>query len=576
MIALYYVEHLAGFLGKNSFIDEFNLLTKRGMIGLFDHFELVEVVRYADGSKQPTNVLTIAVAIENGTSAETQRLNADRIRLSKLKGCNFGVFRSVPSIDAFRSALSNWVQNGVWQPSSMPISVGTLTPVPKQFVPPNSATEIPLNAALKNNFFAGSYVLELFDVQKTMHSGFEKSPSALQELSESVSELIPLQLASLSDRLGNIVIQFPIDAIRVNFQANREHYQVEVAWHPLIAPRDLIATAQTEYDKSIISFAQATVQSGTVGLGNDPGHGGLNGFIWDTQNEILLAATGEASSIKTIFSNMVLGQPEPRTIPRKIGASEAKQRIKLSSPPMLSVIGDNPDASITKSISKRAYDRERSKLAELRQFDQYASEPASGSFERERALNDVRKLIASHGAFGVWLWDPFLSPQDLLDTLFHNPTSGAPMRALTSLKVYTESNGSPPQPLKSLGSNKKLKVLERNSNRTARQQEVSTKSDLLKSYRSMLSNLPGNFRGLGIEFRSAHGQLGWQFHDRFLIFPKSEHDRAKAWSLGTSVNSLGKSHHILQQADNAQLIADAFQLLWDAVDHSNNLIWKCP
>lgn len=563
-------------VSQQKLLEEFNLLTKREILGLFDHIELTEVVRYADGSKQPTNVLTIAVATQSATSAKTKPLNASRIRISRLKGYNFGVFRSILSIDAFYNALNGWAQNGVWEPSIMPVSVGALTPVSKQFVPPNSHTEIPLNAALKNNFFAGSYVLELFDIQKIAHSGFESSPSALQELSECVSELVPLQLASLSDRLGNIVVQIPIDAVRASFKTNGKRYKVEVAWHPEITPRDVIATVQTEYDKSIISFGQKTIQSGTLSIGKDPGHGGLYGFLWDVQNEIVLAATGEVSFIKTMFMNMVPSQSEPRTIPQRIGDSEATQRISLSSPPLPSLIGDNPNTSITKPIRKRSYDEERLKLAQLRQFVQYAEKPVSGSFERVRALSDVRRLIASHGALGVWLWDPFLSPQDLLDTLFYNPTSGAPMRALTSLKVPAKIPDNPLQTLRSAGSNKGLKVAGSHSNKTDQKRGKDSKADLLKSYKSELSNLPSNFQGLSLEFRSAHGQKGWEFHDRFLIFPKSEHDRAKAWSLGTSVNSLGKSHHILQQADNAQLIADAFQLLWDAVDHSNNQIWKCP
>lgn len=161
----------------------------------------------------------------------------------------------------------------------------------------------------------------------------------------------------------------------------------------------------------------------------------------------------------------------------------------------------------------------------------------------------MRSLIASYGANSVWLWDPFLAPQDILDTLFYNPTVGTAMRALTLLMVPVSADG---------------------------EHGGSTKEDRRKTYGEQLSNLPGNVHGLNIEFRSAHGLNGWDFHDRFLIFPKSADDRAKAWSLGTSVNSLGKSHHILQQVENAQLIADAFQLLWDAVAHRENVIWTCP
>jgi hypothetical protein len=40
------------------------------------------------------------------------------------------------------------------------------------------------------------------------------------------------------------------------------------------------------------------------------------------------------------------------------------------------------------------------------------------------------------------------------------------------------------------------------------------------------------------------------------------------------VNSLGIQHHILQETSNAQLIAQAFTELWDALDYPDCRIWK--
>lgn len=102
---------------------------------------------------------------------------------------------------------------------------------------------------------------------------------------------------------------------------------------------------------------------------------------------------------------------------------------------------------------------------------------------------------------------------------------------------------------------------------------ISAKATLRADYAAVFQNLRSNFNGLKIEFRSSDGNKGWDFHDRFIIFPDLENG-ARAWSLGTSVNGLGNAHHILQEADNGQLIHDAFLELWDAVDQTTNLIWK--
>jgi hypothetical protein len=79
------------------------------------------------------------------------------------------------------------------------------------------------------------------------------------------------------------------------------------------------------------------------------------------------------------------------------------------------------------------------------------------------------------------------------------------------------------------------------------------------------------FLFLDLEVRGKIGTDGYKFHDRFLIFPQ---ERPKAWSLGISVNQLGTSHHILQEIQNAQHILNAFNKLWNELNHEECFIWK--
>lgn len=99
--------------------------------------------------------------------------------------------------------------------------------------------------------------------------------------------------------------------------------------------------------------------------------------------------------------------------------------------------------------------------------------------------------------------------------------------------------------------------------------------DFINEQRAILDGVASNWRGLVLEYRAKHGQAGWAFHDRFLIFPQVE-KAALAWSLGTSVNSLGRAHHILQKVDNGQLIHEAFQELWGELNKPEHLVWKKP
>jgi len=110
---------------------------------------------------------------------------------------------------------------------------------------------------------------------------------------------------------------------------------------------------------------------------------------------------------------------------------------------------------------------------------------------------------------------------------------------------------------------------------TPRAAEPSASEKFAAKQRATLQCITSNLRGLRLEYRIRTGSTGWAFHDRFLIFPAADH-AALAWSLGTSINGLGKQHHILQRVDDGQRIRDAFAELWDKLDQPEHLIWKTP
>lgn len=53
-----------------------------------------------------------------------------------------------------------------------------------------------------------------------------------------------------------------------------------------------------------------------------------------------------------------------------------------------------------------------------------------------------------------------------------------------------------------------------------------------------------------------------------------EGEKPRVWSIGTSINSLGKKHHIIQSVEHPQIIVDAFEELWDELDSEECLVWK--
>jgi len=270
-------------------------------------------------------------------------------------------------------------------------------------------------------------------------------------------------------------------------------------------------------------------------------------LIWDEQNGLILAAQAPVAYIRQLSAAIHVGDPEPRVF--SVDGTDEPIRVYLRHSPHVTNLGDANHYPHREWVRRRMYEAEISRLTQERRFVQYKPQPGQDG-ENSKALDDVRFLINRYGARGVWLWDPYLTSTDILSTLFYCQHSGADLRAITAAEEIADN----PCRDSSLGDRISL---------------------FISAQKTALDDARSNYRGLQLEFRVRRGNAGWKFHDRFLIFPDVDEQRQTlAWSLGTSVNSLGKQHHILQRVDNGRLIMDAFLDLWNQLDQPEHLIWR--
>ena len=135
-----------------------------------------------------------------------------------------------------------------------------------------------------------------------------------------------------------------------------------------------------------------------------------------------------------------------------------------------------------------------------------------------------------------------MEAEDLLETVFFRPSANSPIKALTGLKIAPQEN-----------------------------KTSSYKADLANEINQAIRQAGW----LNLTFVNADRSKVGDFHDRFIIFPQAIDEPVRAWSLGTSVNSLGKSHHIIQEVEDGQIIADVFEEMWEqSINDENNILWK--
>ena len=526
----------------------YDRLAAPGLLGVHQRFEATEIVAFRPGRKPPLNALTILVA-EEGDPLESLFLTGINgpklLHIPLLKEWGFGIFRYRLGIDELGRHLDALSSSTEWSPSGKALEIGAMKAVPLHFVPADGLGPVPLNRILKNNFGTGAYVLEWAAPGSPALQPFFDEPQRLQQLSEAIGRFIPINLAGLSDRLGSICVQIPVTAVAVAIAHSADDRIVgEIAWHPAVPPRAVRVTCEFEFDNTVRGYGSVETQQGQFQLPARSDRGLHRYSVWDLANEILLAASGEQVFTSTIALTLQPISPEPRTF--KIPDDDGNlhdHRVRVIGQSLQSIIGRSDSDDTGGATRRRMYNDEVARLKRERRFVQYKPNPQSAGTVREEALADLRYLINTHGRIGCWLWDPFLDADDLLQTLFHCEFSNAEMRALTAAQTHEENAGS--------------------------------KAQFISMQRARLEQAKGNCHGLQLEYRARTGSAGWRFHDRFLIFPR-QGEAALTWSLGTSVNGFGKAHHILQQASDGQLIADAFVELWNELAAPGQLIWKVP
>jgi hypothetical protein len=516
---------------------DFKILTENGNIGFYQSCEITELFLTRKKDNTTLNFYTIAVFEEKPFVGRNQQFLCRPISVNK--DYNLGIQRYWLSLDEVEQNYETLKTKGKWLYEGKSISIfPKLNSLTKQYVPSVDGNRI--NKVLKNNH-DGSYILEFFDEDKSNFSyllDIDKL-SKLNTLSDKINKIVPIDLSVVRDRIGNFIFQFPVNVLHSDARALKtwDGVVVDFAWHKKLSsiPECLLQVEST-FDKN---YMGSTIEEYNQGLTQIVKIGNLDQInhikIWRKEPSLILS-TFSGSFIREFSFNMGIVSPEPRLfeldgemVKIQVSSKDGNRR-------------KNTKHSYTDFINNNLYDEEKKQLEKSLAFKQYNS---SG----KGTIEDLRLLIKQHGENGVFIWDPFLSPKDIFNTLYFSTVGGVPLKAIGSITDTVKN---------------------------VYDQKGKTVSDIIHSYQLEFDNPKNNNFHMNVEFRIQHGNFGWSFHDRFLIFPSNELKRSKVYSLGTSINSYGKSHHILQEVSHPQPVVDAFNELWDKLNNSDCLVWKNP
>lgn len=499
----------------------FDFLLNNSNIGTYNKCEIIEIFGIKKNSKIPFNIFTLIV-FENTKQINIEGLMTEKLhKFENIKDISWGIKRRIVEISIVKKLYDDLLNKKIFQIDKQ-LEISSLKLLSEQYIQPeDSFTNPQLNYILKNNFKYGSYILEFFDEDKGNCQFLFDEPETLNSFSERLSEIIPIKIGNLSDRLGNIIFQFPINSFTMTWTTikNKVLHKYEGLKFEINSKNDnfdinnLFIRIHEENDNSVTRQRLVEVKENIIEILLDD-CSGTTIEIFD-KNSSLLLYKNEFSIMKQMNFNMQLMNHQKRVfnINGKVHKTEVSHHQN-------SVYGKEKNKEYDEWIRDRKYEEELNELESNKSFIQYFGN------QKDKALLDIRTLISKYEENGVYIWDPYLSADDIKNVLYFSQKAYVPLKAITGLK--------------------------QNSNKEIAKQEMIEK----------FNDDDKQFLFLNLEIRAKIGSNGYDFHDRFIIFPL---EKPKVWSLGISINQIGESHHILQEVKNAQHILNAFNDLWEKI-----------
>lgn len=508
-------------------MDDFYDLIKNGTIGFYNSCDAIQIFLINKKDKSYTNLYTIFTLEEKPLEKE-EKIHITNNLMKINKNYSLGIDNHILHIDKTINIYES-LKNNVYSEDKIIIKGNSLKLIPTQYVLPNKNR---LNNFLKNNFFNGSYIIEFFEENKSKFEFLKENPDKINEKFEKISELIPIDLKLMDDRFGNYIFQLPINILNSKITSNETHdgLKIKFYWHKLLKnnPKCFITTTSKIDDNYVNTSCQKYKNEEIVNIDTGCENLNYNVKIW-RNNPNLLLYSDENNYFKKTY--VTVGT---HTGDREFTNHKGEEKI-----PIYNRSSASKDYEKYMEIIKETNTRIKEKNLE----DELSTVIYNNNITHEKALEDLITLVKDNAEDGVYLWDPYLTYEELLSVVYYANVANVPIKAITSKNIKNNY------------------------------QKEKTIIEIMEENKEKLENC-GNKHDLNLEFRIDLGKSS--FHDRFIIFPPNQEKlkEVKVYSLGYSINGYGKKYHILQKISTPNKIYDDFNRLWDSLE--GKIIWKHP
>ena len=466
--------------------------------------------------------------------------------------------------DSVLDILQNAAESQTWEWKEDKALLDGVFPMDLQFIPEtdptgsktSDSTLVPIELALYgSNFSGGYYLCELFSAKTVLAKSLSTDDN--RKIQDEINKAkIGFNLESLFDRIGNIVCKIPMDIIRhkpVKLSPERGIAGRFILENSCTEPLECVLQIILESDHTIIETRVEEMVFSEKGeireYSIDPNRYSNRIILSDKKSGIIYYSAVRDYSFGSNYYAMIT--------PPQFGIQSSLKRIIV-------IDGQDKEIELTNiagigevSIEKEIFEIEKRQHKWMTEYEYKHHFFRSFVVGQENeAIQTVIDICNDRDLFWdleeVWLVDPYLSADDILKTVVYCGKYGISIKCLTHIAAI-------------------------NGNRETRTETTTEGESLFETtvsrYNGILKNALGKQTDLKLEYRTVAGMTGISFHDRYLIL-KCGLNKSRAWSLGISVNSLGKSHHIIQIVQSPMDVIDTIDTIWNQSLREECLIFK--
>ena len=459
--------------------------------------------------------------------------------------------------------LKNAEESQTWKWKEDKALLDNVFPISLQFIPEtdptgsktSDSTLVPIELALYgSNFSGGYYLCELFSAKTVLSTSL--SMVDRRKIQEVINKAkLRFDIESLSDRIGNIVCKIPMDIIRhkpVRLSPERGIAGQFILKNSCNEPIECLLQIILENDNTIMETRVEDMVFSEQGeikeYSIDPNRYSNRIILSDKKSGIIYYSALRDYSFGSNYYSMIT--------PPQYGKQSSLKR---------TIVIDDEDIAIELTkiagfgkvfIEKEIYEMEKRQHKWMTEYEyKHYFFRSFVAGQQKEAIQTVIDICNDRDLWWdlkeVWLVDPYLSADDILRTVVYCEKYGISIKCLTHVA--------------SINGNRETRI-EATKNENLFEATVS-------QYNRILKKALNKQKDLKLEYRTVVGMTGIPFHDRYLIL-KYGLNKSRAWSLGISVNSLGKSHHIIQIVQSPIDVIETIDSIWNQSLGEECLIFK--